>query len=117
METGFTLTAHVEKNLSPKQSVESLADYFPNISQQFTALDVNNPPVRVRAKLDSPVNSCDIPRIETFQVWEIMKKGRKTKSTVPGELPARLRHEFGPELAEPAAILFNQILTTGDCQT
>ena len=44
----------------------------------------------------------------------MMKKGRKTKSTVPGELPAKLRHEFGPELAEPAAIIFNQIATTGE---
>ena len=43
----------------------------------------------------------------------MMKQGRKTKSSVPDELPARLRHEFGPELAEPAAIIFNQIATTG----
>ena len=42
-----------------------------------------------------------------------MRKGKKTKSSVPGELPARLRHEFGPELAEPAAIIFNQIVITG----
>ena len=41
-----------------------------------------------------------------------MKKGRKTKSSVPGKLPARLRHEFGPKLAEPAAIIFNQIAST-----
>ena len=38
---------------------------------------------------------------------------REKKSSVPGELPARLRHEFGPELAEPAAIIFKQIASTG----
>lgn len=43
----------------------------------------------------------------------MMKSGRKTKSSVPGELPARLRHEFGPELAGPASIIFNQIATSG----
>ena len=42
-----------------------------------------------------------------------MKKGKKTMSSVPIELPARLRHEFGPELAEPAAIIFNRIVATG----
>ena len=29
------------------------------------------------------------------------------------KLPARLRYEFGPELAEPAAIIFKQIASTG----
>ena len=42
-----------------------------------------------------------------------MKTGKKTKSTVPGELPARLRHEFGPELAVPATIIFNNIARSG----
>ena len=67
----------------------------------------------VRRKIQAPVNSSDIPNIEAFHVWEMMKRGKKTKSSVPGELPAKLRHEFGPELAEPAAIVFNQIATTG----
>ena len=42
-----------------------------------------------------------------------MKKCKKTKSAVPGELPARLRQEFNVELAGPAAILFNNIAKTG----
>ena len=67
----------------------------------------------VRKKIQAPVNYSGIPKIEAYQVWEIIKRGRKTKSSVPGELPAKLRHEFGPELAEPAAIVFNQITTTG----
>ena len=46
-----------------------------------------------------------------------MKRSKKTKSAVPGELPARLRHEFGPELAGPAAIIFNNIAQTGEWVT
>jgi hypothetical protein len=42
-----------------------------------------------------------------------MKAGKKTKSSDPGELPARLRQEFGPELAQPAAIIFNKIARSG----
>jgi hypothetical protein len=48
---------------------------------------------------------------------ENMKKSMKTKSAVPGELPARLRHEFGPDLAGPAAIIFNNIAQSGQWPT
>jgi hypothetical protein len=113
MEAGFSLTTHVEENLSPKESVERFADYFSKISQEYLPLDINRLSESVRNKLQAPVNIREIPKIEAYQVWETMKKGRKTKSSVPGELPARLRHEFGPELAEPAAIIFNQIASTG----
>ena len=112
-ETGFTLTSHVEQNLSPKQSVERLAEYFSAISQEYSPLNIQRLPECVRTALEAPVNTCDIPRIEAYEVWEMMKTGRKTKSSVPGELPARLRHEFGPELAGPASIIFNQIATSG----
>ena len=113
MEAGFSLTTHVEENLSPKESVERFADYFSKISQEYLPLDINRLSESVRNKLQAPVNIREIPKIEAYQVWETMKKRRKTKSSVPGELPARLRHEFGPELAEPAAIIFNQIASTG----
>ena len=112
-EAGFTLTSHVEENLTPKQSVERIADYFSAISQQYSPLHVHNLPKSARDILEAPVNTCDIPVIEPYQVWEMMKAGRKTKSSVPGELPARLRHEFGPELAQPAAIIFNNIARSG----
>ena len=55
----------------------------------------------------------DIPNIEAFQIYEKMKRCKKTKSAVPGELPARLRQEFNVELAGPAAIIFNNIAKTG----
>jgi hypothetical protein len=112
-ETGFTLTSHVELDLTPKQSVERLAEYFSTISQEYSPLNVESLPECVRIKLQAPVNTCDIPHIEAYEVWEMIKTGQKTKSSVPGELPARLRHEFGPELAGPASIIFNQIATSG----
>ena len=112
-EDGFTLTSHIEENLTPKQSVERLADYFSKISQQYSPLDIQSLPENVRIKLEAPINPAEIPQIEVFQVWEMMKSGRKTMSSVPGELPAKLRHEFRPELAEPAALIFNKIVTSG----
>ena len=112
-EAGFTLASHVEQNLSPQQSVERMADYFSAISQQYLPLSVQNLPASVRTVLEAPINTCNIPIIEAWEVWEIMKRGKKTKSCVPGELPARLRHEFGPELADPASVIFNKIASTG----
>ena len=70
-------------------------------------------PTRVRDKLQGEINSCDIPTIEAFQVWEKMRTSKKTKSSMTNELPARLRQEFGPELAGPASIIFNNIAQTG----
>ena len=43
-EAGFTLASHVEQNLTPQQSVESIADYFSAISQQYDPLNIQNLP-------------------------------------------------------------------------
>ena len=59
------------------------------------------------------IHAQDIPYIEAFQIFGKMKKWKKTKSAVPGELPARLRQEFSVELAAPAAIIFNNMAKTG----
>ena len=88
-----------------------MADYFSAISHQ--PLSVQNLPESVRTVMQAPVNTCNIPHVEEWEVWDNMKKGKKTKSTVPGKLPARLRHEFGLELAVPATIIFNKIATSG----
>ena len=72
-------------------------------------------PELVQVKLMQAVNQSVIPHIEAWQVWENMKRSKKTKSALTGELPARLRHEFGPELAGPAAIIF--LAQTGEWVT
>ena len=41
LETGFSLTTHIEQNLTPKESVERLADYFSAISQEYLPLDID----------------------------------------------------------------------------
>ena len=66
-------------------------------------------PEHVQNILNEEVNLVDIPIIQPFQVYEKMRKCKKTKSAVPGEMPARLRQEFNLELAEPAALIFNNV--------
>ena len=94
-----------------------MAEYFSAISQEYEPIAMNLLPERVQTKMREVVNLTDIPHIEAWQVWENMKKSKKTKSVVPGELPARLRHEFGPELAGPAATIFNNIAQSGEWVT
>ena len=87
---GFSLTGHVEKGLTALQSAESLADYFYEISQQYTPLNIEHLEERVRIMLQDPNRIEELPVVEAWQVWEVVKKGRTNKSSDPGELPAKL---------------------------
>ena len=42
-----------------------------------------------------------------------IRKSKKPKSSVPGDLPRRIVQEFGPELAGPAGQIFRNIVKTG----
>ena len=42
----------------------------------------------------------------------MIRKYKKTKSGVPGELPKILYKEFGPELAVPLCTIYNNIIQT-----
>ena len=43
----------------------------------------------------------------------MIRKAKKTKSGVPGDLPKILYKEFGPELSVPLAKIYNNIVQTG----
>ena len=110
----FQVLAHQKENLSLEQSTAKILTYFASISQQYLPLDVNKLPQNIQMKLlEENIQAVDIPNIEAFQIFEKMRRCKKTKSAVPGELPARLRQEFYVELAGPAAIIFNNIAKTG----
>ena len=109
----FTIASHQNENLDIEQSSLRILKYFSQISQEYEPLIVENLPNEVQTKLKEEVNSCNLPYIQPYQIYEKMKGCKKTKSVVPGELPARIRQAFDVELAEPASIIFNNILRTG----
>ena len=113
----FTLTSHLDNNLSPKQCVDKMANYFSSISKEYQPISFELLPIFVQVKLTEKVQPNELPTIYSFEIWNKMKAGKKTKSAVPWELPARLRHEFGPELTTPATIIFNNIIQTGEWVT
>ena len=113
-EAAFSMTEHVEKNLSVDESLEKMVSYFSGLSSQHPAMDVELLPARVRTKLMTAADTADIPVITPYDVWQIQQGRHKTNSCVPGDLPPRLRYEFQVELCEPAAAIFNNITRTGE---
>ena len=54
-----------------------------------------------------------MPELPDHDVYQKIKKSKKPKSSVPGDIPRKLVQEFGPELACPAGIIFRNIAKTG----
>ena len=112
-EGSFTLLSHLEQGLSDEESIEHIAEHFAHISQEFPPFNYNLLPESVKVKLDSPVQESDIPIISDFDVYNKIRKSKKPRSSVPGDLPRRIVQEFGPELATPAAKIYRNIAKTG----
>ena len=112
-EGSFKLASHQDANLTPEQSIEQIAQHFSNISQEFEPLSYSLLPPDVQAKIDQPARESEMPVIPDYDVYEKIKKSKKPKSSVPGDLPRKIVQEFGPELALPAGMIFRNIMNTG----
>ena len=104
----FAILQHLEENLTDQQSVERIAEYFCKISQEYPALDASNLSETVQKKLKNRLKA-KIPYVSRYKVENMIRKAKKTKSGVPGDLPAVLTKEFGPELAAPLSTIYNNI--------
>ena len=105
----FTLPAHQELNLTDRQCAEKIAEHFASISQEYSPLNVNMLPERVKARLRDGTNP---PTITEYECFEKIKKSKKPKAVIPGDLPNTIVKEFMVELANPYSKLFNHILKT-----
>ena len=107
----FTLPSH--SDLAPAEAAERLAEYFSRISQEFNPINPDNFPPWVKQKLLEGKTDPAKPYLEDWQVYEKLRKSRKTNSLVPGDLPVKLIKEFTPELSKPVAQIFNKITHSG----
>ena len=103
----FSVLSHQTQNLSPDECTAKILKYFTNISKEYEPLDVCRLPVRVKVKLLE--KSQNVPTIEDYQVFEVIKKSKKS-GAVPGDLPGKLVKEFAAELATPLGIIFRSII-------
>ena len=108
-EGQFTILSHQAQNLTPEEGTEKILRYFTDISKEFLPLDIARLPVRVKVKLLDPTVS--VPKIEDYQVYNVIKSAKKPRSAgVPGDLPKKLVQEFPVELAKPIGLVFRSIM-------
>ena len=93
------------KGLSNKEAVEEVAKTFAAVSQSYQPIDGSQLPTFLPAGRPEQLN--------VFQVLHKLKAVKKTRSTLPIDLPDRLRIECAVDLAEPLTDIFNSCLRTG----
>ena len=112
-EGAFTLISHLEENLSTEESIERIAEHFAMISQEFPPLRITLLPDEVKEKVSEEIGAHELPEISDYQMYRAIRKAKKPRSQVPGDLPRRIIQEFGPELAAPATKILRNIVQTG----
>ena len=91
--------------MSDKECAEAIGLEYAAISQAYSPVDLASLPAYLPAQLP--------PQVEEREVFEKLRKLKKTKSTFPIDLPEKLRKEFAPELAAPLADIYNCCLQQG----
>ena len=109
----FTLINHLEENLTNEESVKQIAYHFARISQEFPPINVDNLLQSVQIKIRSELDKMNVPVVDEMQVYQQIKKTKKPKTGVPGDLPKSLIQEFAPELATPLSKVYNSVFRTG----
>ena len=102
------------ENLTIAESREKIAEHFSLISQEFSPLSMSLLPEPVQAKLKAINGQDEVPEIPDYAVYEKIKKTKKPRSSVPGDLPRRIVQEFAPELAAPVGKIIRNIVKTGE---
>ena len=109
----FSLSSHVEENLDPTAAAERIAEHFSSISKEYPPLNPLLLPDRVKSKLFHPDVEKEAPQLEEFEVYEMLKRRKLKSSSVPGDIPTKLKKEFLPEFSHPVKEIFNSITKSG----
>ena len=105
---------HLEANLTSKESVERIATHFARVSQEYPPLDVSVLPADVLNKLRAPDMLVNAPQLSESDVEEQIRKAKKPKAGIPGDLPRRIVQRFAPQLAKPYKKVYNNIVQSGE---
>ena len=105
----FRLSNHSEQNLTIEESIERYVEHFALVSQEFEPLNFEKLPPNVKKSVEEDLNLR--PCLTEFQVWDKLKSMKRTKSSVPGDLPPNLRKM--EELVKPITLILNNIIESG----
>ena len=82
---------------------EDLADYFIKVSREFDPLEPEHPPI---------TRDVGLPGLQNFEVAARIRKFRKPKSMVPGDIFPALVTELADLFAIPLTDIYNEITST-----
>ena len=77
----FSLPNHQQENLSDQECAEHIAEHFARISREYSPLDIEKLPERVKARLRTKSKP---PIITEYECYEKMRAAKKPMSGVPG---------------------------------
>ena len=96
---------HVESlsEFNNAQCAQKIAEHFSEISNEYAPVNLHELPCYLPA--------LPAPQVSEFEVYQRLIKIKKTKSTLPIDIPDKLRMECAPHLAAPLARIYNESLT------
>ena len=100
--TGGDIKVEALEGLNNKQGAQKIAEHFSEVSNQYLPLDNKQLPCYLPAQ--------QLPQMEEYDVYMKLKKMKNTKSTLPVDIPDKLRKEFSVELAAPLTNIINECL-------
>ena len=110
----FTLPSHLEQNLDPASAAEEIAKHFSKISQEYPPINPESLPKRVKEKINDPDIVKNVPIMQEYEVYQKLSNKKIKNSSVPGDIPSKLKKEFLPEITKPMTHIFNTITMSGE---
>ena len=101
MNNGNTEVECLE-GLTNKQGAQLIAEKFASVSNQYSPLDNKQLPTYLPAQAS--------PQLSEVEIYERINRQKKTKTTLPIDIPHKLRKEFSPELTAPLTYIINECL-------
>ena len=96
------VTVECLEDLDDQEAVEEVALHFASISQEYEPIIHQNLPCYLPAE--------EPPQVDRSSVCLKLETIKKTKSTLPIDIPCQLVREFGDELSTPVADIINASL-------
>ena len=93
------------EGLSPKEQVQRVAESFAAVSQEYSPIDL--------PKLPAYLPSEKPPQLQVYKVCRKIQAQKRTKTTLPIDIPENLRKEAAEFLAEPLTHIYNSCLREG----
>lgn len=103
----------IVKDLNAKECNNIIAQHLSAISQEFIPISIQVLPDSVKFKVQNS-HSEKVPKVQPYEDLENLKKHKFKLSSIPGDIPPKLKRKFYVELATPVANIFNSITTTGE---